>query len=137
MLELMKKPTINGAVDLEITGVPASVASLATAAIVDGLKELGYPVQVRNNAAQQPDPLPIGNDGERLYATEEVFGPRNPGRLVRGARYREGLKQKDLASMIGVSPSNLSEMENGKRVIGLKMAKRLGKALQTDYRLFL
>jgi len=39
--------------------------------------------------------------------------------------------------MIGVRPSHISEMENGKRTIGKEMAKRLAKALGTEYKVFL
>jgi len=39
--------------------------------------------------------------------------------------------------MIGVTPSHISEMENGKRSIGKNMAKRLAKALRAEYKVFL
>jgi len=32
---------------------------------------------------------------------------------------------------------HISEMENGKRTIGKELAKRLGKALNADYKVFL
>ena len=59
-----------------------------------------------------------------------------PGDILRGARHREGLTQAQLATMIGVKPSHISEMEKGKRPIGKDMAKRLAKALNTSYRCF-
>jgi plasmid maintenance system antidote protein VapI len=39
--------------------------------------------------------------------------------------------------MIGVKPSHISEMEKGKRPMGKDMSKRLAKALNTSYQLFL
>jgi plasmid maintenance system antidote protein VapI len=60
-----------------------------------------------------------------------------PGVFLRGGRYREGLTQKQLAVMIGVPQRHISEMENGKRPIGEEMAKRLGKALNIGYKMFL
>jgi len=54
-----------------------------------------------------------------------------------GLRSREGLTQKQLAEMIGARPTHISEMENGKRPIGKGMAKRLAKALRTEYKIFL
>lgn len=54
------------------------------------------------------------------------------GIILRGARYREGLSQKELAKRCGISQDNLSRMENGKRVIGEKTAKKLAKALNID-----
>ncbi len=60
-----------------------------------------------------------------------------PGVCLRGGRYREGLTQKQLADMIGIPQRHISEMENGKRPIGKEMAKRLGKALNISYKVFL
>ncbi|MDR3632006.1 MAG: helix-turn-helix transcriptional regulator [Desulfocapsaceae bacterium] len=37
----------------------------------------------------------------------------------------------------GIPQRHVSEMENGKRPIGKETAKRLSKALHTDYRVFL
>ena len=60
-----------------------------------------------------------------------------PGVCLRGGRYREGMTQKQLADMIGIPQRHISEMENGKRPIGKEMAKRLGKALNISYKVFL
>jgi DNA-binding XRE family transcriptional regulator len=59
------------------------------------------------------------------------------GKALAGARYREGLTQMKLADMIGIPQRHISEMENGKRPIGKEMAKRLGKALNISYKVFL
>jgi plasmid maintenance system antidote protein VapI len=42
-----------------------------------------------------------------------------------------------LAELTGIPQRHISEMENGKRVIGKELAKRLGKALKADYKVFL
>ncbi len=55
------------------------------------------------------------------------------GIALRGARYREGLSQKELAKRTGISQDNISKMENGKRPIGEKVAKKLAKALKIDF----
>ena len=52
-------------------------------------------------------------------------------------RKREALTQKDLAHLVGVSQTHISEMEHGKRPIGKDMARRLAKALKVNYRVFL
>jgi plasmid maintenance system antidote protein VapI len=48
-----------------------------------------------------------------------------------------GIKQRELADMVGIKPQQLSDMEKGRAPIGRKMAIRLGKALNMDYRHFL
>ena len=67
----------------------------------------------------------------------EVFHSFNPGVALRGARKREGLTQKQLAELLGISQTHISEMEHGKRPMGKEMAKRLAKVLKVDYRLLL
>lgn len=59
------------------------------------------------------------------------------GLALRGARLREALSQKALAKHCGFSQENLSKMENGKRPIGEKVAKKLAKALHINYQLLL
>jgi ribosome-binding protein aMBF1 (putative translation factor) len=59
------------------------------------------------------------------------------GKALVGARYREGLTQIQLSDMTGIPQRHISEMENGKRPIGKEMAKRLGKALNINYKVFL
>jgi DNA-binding XRE family transcriptional regulator len=79
----------------------------------------------------------VEEDDDRVYAIEEVFPDFHIGHALRGLRSREGLTQKQLAEMIGVKTTHISEMENGKRPIGKGMAKRLAKALRTGYKVFL
>lgn len=60
-----------------------------------------------------------------------------PGTYLAGARRREGLTQRQLAEKSGIPQRHISEMENGKRSIGKENARRLGTALNADYRAFL
>jgi ribosome-binding protein aMBF1 (putative translation factor) len=91
---------------------------------------------IENVLALIPDQA--AGDEDRLYTVEEVFPEGiKPGEVLSGARFREGLTQVQLATMIGAKPSHISEMENGKRPIGKEMAKRLGKALNFGYKAFL
>ncbi|MEJ2671688.1 MAG: helix-turn-helix transcriptional regulator [Deltaproteobacteria bacterium] len=78
----------------------------------------------------------LGAEAETL-SLEEVFPDLHPGSAIRGLRLREGLTQEQLARLLGVKRTNLSEMENGKRPIGKNMAKRLAQVLKTDYKVFL
>ena len=68
---------------------------------------------------------------------EEVYPDFNGSVALRGARKREGLTQKELAALVGVSQTHISEMEHGKRPIGKDMARRLAKVFKVNYRVFL
>ncbi len=73
----------------------------------------------------------------RDVAQAEIAKVGEPGLALKGARTREGVSQSELAQRLGIPQSNLSKMENGTRPIGKKMAIRLAKVLNTDYRVFL
>lgn len=124
MSEHMKVQTTGEFADISIR-VPAAHASRVCAVIENVLALL--PGQ---------DAGAVG-DEDRLYTVAEVFPDMQPGDILRGARHREGLTQAQLAGVIGVKPSHISEMEKGKRPMGKDMAKRLAKALNTSYQLFL
>jgi DNA-binding XRE family transcriptional regulator len=78
----------------------------------------------------------LGAEDESL-PLEEVFPDLHQGSAIRGLRLRGGLTQEQLARLLGIKRTNLSEMENGKRPIGKNMAKRLAQVLKTDYKVFL
>jgi DNA-binding XRE family transcriptional regulator len=95
----------------------------------------------RSNAARIKEYAQTIEAGdERNYTVAEVF-PEYIGKeqqvAIRAYRYRENLTQRQLAEMTGIPQRHISEMENGKRVIGKELAKRLGKALNADYKVFL
>lgn len=62
-------------------------------------------------------------------AADRIVKYTKAGLTLRGARYREGLTQKELAKRSGVSQENISKMENGQRPIGEKVAKKLATVL--------
>ncbi len=81
-------------------------------------------------------------DKERTHDTQgpgiaEVFGPKEPGRLIRGARFREGWTQAELARRLEASRSVVCDLERGRRSVSLAMAKRLAKVFATSYKVFL
>jgi len=82
----------------------------------------------------------IEEGNEQNYSVAEVF-PEFVGKerqpALRAYRHRENLTQRQLAELVGIPQRHISEMENGKRPIGKEMAKRVGKALHTDYKVFL
>jgi DNA-binding XRE family transcriptional regulator len=67
----------------------------------------------------------------------EIFPAFDGGLALKGARKRESLTQKQLAGLLGISQTHISEMEHGKRPIGKEMAKRLARVLKVNYRVFL
>ena len=125
MLELMKTQTTEKFAEIHLRGVPSDKAEIIKEAIEKILTLAGMPVQVQEEV------------DDRFHEIEEVFPDFHVGTALRGLRSREDLTQKQLSQMIGAKPSHISEMENGKRPIGKEMAKRLAKALRTNYKVFL
>jgi transcriptional regulator with XRE-family HTH domain len=60
-----------------------------------------------------------------------------PGIFLLGAQTKEGMTQIRLSELTGIPQRHLSMMEHGKRPIGKKNARLLGKVLKVDYRVFL
>jgi ribosome-binding protein aMBF1 (putative translation factor) len=81
------------------------------------------------------------HDATDSVTVEEAFPSYavNPlGLALRGARYREGITQRQLTELTGIPQRHISEMESGKRQIGRERAKKLADALHvSDYRMFL
>ena len=72
-----------------------------------------------------------------VLAKERIEKYKKSGLVLRGMRYREGLSQKELAEKSGVTQNEISNIENGKRTVGKKIAEKLAKVLNFDYRLLL
>jgi DNA-binding XRE family transcriptional regulator len=111
-----KRPTET--IELKFLG---PIANMAKA--VDILKSLGF--------VDTSDSIPW-REAFPEYSDKDL-----PGVCLKGARYKEGITQIQLAKMIGIPQRHISEMENGKRPIGKEMAKRLGKVLNISYKVFL
>ncbi|MDM8215379.1 helix-turn-helix transcriptional regulator [Desulfovibrio piger] len=79
----------------------------------------------------------VNSEGEEIVSADEVFPDGCPAMALRGLRGREDLTQAELAARLGVSQNAISEMENGKRPISTKMAKRLGEEFNLPYKVFL
>lgn len=78
--------------------------------------------------------------GETVTIAEAFPGyEENPqGMVLKGARHREGLTQRELAELTGIPQRHLSELENGKRQMGREWAKKIAGALNvSDYRMLL
>lgn len=70
-------------------------------------------------------------------AAERIAKYKKTGLALRGARFREGISQKELSKLTGISQENISKMENGQRAIGEKVAQKLAKALRIDVELLI
>ncbi len=70
-------------------------------------------------------------------AKDRIAKYKKSGLALRGARYREGLSQKELSKRTGISQENISKMENGQRAVGKKVAKKLAKVLRIDFELLI
>jgi DNA-binding XRE family transcriptional regulator len=83
----------------------------------------------------------VAVDEDSSISVEELFptvtGDKKPGAILAGARGKEGLTQKQLAEKSGIAQGHISEMEQGRRPIGIKTAKTLGAALNIGYKVFL
>jgi DNA-binding XRE family transcriptional regulator len=76
----------------------------------------------------------------QLYEGVEVSRDDEAVDITTTAWWKEtdaGLTLEKLAALSGIAKSHLSDMENGKRAIGLRTAKKLATALGVDHRLFL
>ena len=70
-----------------------------------------------------------------VLAKDRIEKYKKAGLVLRGMRYRENISQVALAKKTGVSQNEISNIENGKRTVGEKIAKKLAEALNFDYRL--
>lgn len=62
------------------------------------------------------------------------FKGNEAGTMLSGYRHREGLTQVQLAEAAGIPQRHISEMETGKRIIGVVSAKKLAAVLHCDHR---
>lgn len=84
----------------------------------------------------------VNNKSKTHLSIDDVFGDlinehSEPGLLLKGVRYREGLSQIEFSKILNITQTNLSAMENGRRSIGKELAKRIAEKFQVDYRIFL
>lgn len=75
----------------------------------------------------------IANYEEHNYA----FKAESLKEMIELRMYQRKLKQKDLAKILGTTPSRISELLNGKRNLTIDLAKGLYKKLNIDADLIL
>jgi len=74
---------------------------------------------------------------QELLDAKELFAERTSANMLIGARGKENITQIRLSELTGIPRRHISDMENGRRPIGKQNAKKLGKALNVNYRVFL
>lgn len=79
----------------------------------------------------------IDEEADDSVGWEEVLPDSQPGKILRGLRYRDGKSQKWLAEQLGMKQPNISAMEKGERPIGKNLAKKLGELFNIGYKVFL
>jgi len=124
MQVLTKKHLTEKQVEVRFRGTPADVIKL---------RRLAHALKVKDLTEWQLE-------GKEFYSIEELSPEmtwNSGGVSIRGARGKEGLTQKQLSELTGITQHHISEMENGKRPIGKETARKLARALNIDYRVFL
>jgi DNA-binding XRE family transcriptional regulator len=79
----------------------------------------------------------VNDEGDEVFSAKEVFPDSSPSMLLRGLRGKEDITQAQMATRLAISQNMLSDMENGRRPISLKMAKRIGEEFKVPYKGFL
>lgn len=81
--------------------------------------------------------VPSQNNSWRDMFSNELKHHGEQGLYLKGLRLREGYTQVKLGFLVGISASNISAMERGRRSIGKGIAKRMASIFKVSYRNFL
>jgi DNA-binding XRE family transcriptional regulator len=83
----------------------------------------------------------ITDDAVDVFETDwykNIKSNMTPGQNLKIYRINRGLTQEQLGELLdGIPKQHISNMENGKRAISLKMAKRLSKLFKTSVERFI
>ena len=109
-------------IDAQITGTGADILIEALKHSIKGLK-----------ISTDDEAIPINSDPW----FQNLRKNRTAGEVLWCYRNNTGLTLDELAEKSGIAKSHLSEMENNKRPIGLKTAKKLAEVLDCDFHRFL
>jgi HTH-type transcriptional regulator/antitoxin HigA len=107
----------------------------ALARMEELLKQVGNETDPTSPEFQELDEL-----SDQIADYEEhhfPFEPTNLKEMIELRMYQRKLKQKDLARLLGTSPSRISEILNGKRKLTFDLAKALHDKLNIDAELIL
>jgi len=79
----------------------------------------------------------LSNEIAEYEETQFPFEPSTLKEMIELRMYQRKLKQKDLAKILGTTPSRISEILNGKRGLTMELAKGMYKKLNIDAELIL
>lgn len=132
MSERTKKPLTNNLIEVTVHG------DTSTKFIIPQHKSLRLfnflnSIQSSEQSSDEKDDRICAN--EFFKNLDKKYG--KTGVTIQGLRFRDGLTQKNLAQKLGIHQTHVSQIENGKRVVGKNLAQKLAKVFNTDYRLFL
>jgi len=82
------------------------------------------------------------NKGDASILADQVFKEIDKkygriGAVIRGYRYRDDMTQAQLATMLGITKNNVSQMEYSKFKIDKKMAQKLADIFRTKSNMFI
>jgi len=104
-----------------------SVSGRAAAAILAYAKSKDPQASIVENPARTNDTEHVPAQSAKWY--RDVKASWHPGITLRIRRENAGITQAKLAELTGLAVSNISAIENGRRPVGLAVAKKLAKAL--------
>ena len=99
--------------------------------IIDGYLQRGFD----NLSQSENEELKRLSEMAEAYEDKHFHFPYRPQTLqdmIELKMFEQKLKQKELATLLGVSASRLSEIMHGKRKINIDLAKRLYQKLDID-----
>ncbi len=68
---------------------------------------------------------------------EELIDQLSPGRRLKVVRVALGIKQNKLAETVGITPSQLSRIEDDESPLEVTIAHRAAQAMNVDYTVFI
>ncbi len=99
------------------------------------LKQLTESGELNNSLNEVLDQL--SNQIQEYEETHYPFEVGSLNEMIELRMYQRKLKRKDLAQILGTTPSRISEILNGKRNLSMELAKGLYRKLNIDAELIL
>ncbi len=97
-------------------------------------------ILTKNGSLSSEQQIELDEISDRIAEYEETNFPfeiESLKEMIELRMYQRKLKQKDVAQILGTTPSRISEILNGKRNLTLELAKGLYNKLNIDPKLIL